>query len=334
MSDLDINNFNKILRTFDISANCVNYKAIDNYFFYDLELRPQAKVKDIQRFADEISLSLKSCSKPNIRILHQEGIVRLEFATSRQKRLDLFDYFINDNIPKGELPCLLGQALNGERVWMDLSQNPHMIISGTTGSGKSTLLHTIIANLFNYNKVKLFLIDPKNVEFLEYDKKINNDVQVSYSYHDSLVLLDQLIDTMETRYSLLRESNIKSLPYIVLIIDEFGDLILQDSNKEFYTKLCKLAQKCRAAKMNIIISTQRPSVNIINGAIKANFPARISCKVASHIDSKIILDATGAENLMGHGDALLKDNSRSMERFQIAYTNPEQVCSYFGDVNE
>src|SRR6185436_10217908 len=321
MNNQHIHDFNKILRNFNIKATCVNYKAIDNYFFYDLKLSPQTKVRDIQRYNDEISLSLKSPNKSNIKILHQEGIVRLEFAAPRTHVLKLFDYFTNNNVPKGELMCLLGQSLDGNKMWMDLAQNPHMIISGTTGSGKSTLLHNIIANLFNYSKVKLYLVDPKNVEFIEYDKKIKNDVNVSYTYHDALLVLDSLLETMEYRYSLLHSNRKEEFPPIVLIIDEFSDLIMQDVNNEFYEKLCRLAQKCRAAKIHIILSTQRPSLNIINGTIKANFPARIACRVASHVDSKVVLDATGAENLMGKGDALVKDNYRSMERFQIAYTD-------------
>jgi S-DNA-T family DNA segregation ATPase FtsK/SpoIIIE len=116
-----------------------------------------------------------------------------------------------------------------------------------------------------------------------------------------------------------------------LIIDEFADLIMQDKDDQFFSKLCRLAQKCRAARISIVLSTQRPSVNIINGAIKANFPARISCRVASHVDSKVVLDTSGAEDLIGRGDALLIDNFRHMERFQVAYTDAVEVCNYFGE---
>jgi len=117
---------------------------------------------------------------------------------------------------------------------------------------------------------------------------------------------------------------------ILIIIDEFADLVMQDKGDMFFDRLCRLAQKCRAARMSIMIATQRPSVNIVNGAIKANFPARIACKVASHVDSKVILDTVGAENLLGKGDALLRDNSRNMERFQVAYTDATEVCQIFG----
>lgn len=326
----NIQNFNNILQSFNIKAQCINHQKVDNYFYYDLKLNPAAKVKDIQKYSDEISLALKTPCKPGVKVLHDQGVVRLEFASPRTKSLNLFDYFTNKAIPKGELMCLLGQTLDGKRMWMDLSQNPHMIVSGTTGSGKSTLLHNIIANLINYHDVDLFLVDPKSIEFSSYDEKIKS-IQVSYSYDEAMVMLNSALKLMEHRYDLLRSGHdAKSLKHVVIIIDEFADLIMQDKDDQFYTVLCRLAQKCRAAKINIILSTQRPSVNIINGTIKANFPARIACRVASHVDSKVVLDASGAENLLGNGDALVRDNFRFLERFQIAYTNPDEICSYFG----
>lgn len=327
----EISSLNTILRSFKIRADCLNYRKMDNYFFYDIKLHPGAKVKDVTRYLDEISLSLKVQVQPHAKVLYESGVIRLEFISPRSHRFDLFNYFSNDYVPQGEVICLLGQKLDGSPVWMDLGQNPHMIVSGTTGSGKSTLLHNIIGNLFNYNKVILYLLDPKNIEFSEYDKRIkNSDLTVGYSYQEGIDVLDHLLEMMEERYTYLRENgDLIGFSPIVLIIDEFADLILQDKDNSFYTKLCRLAQKCRAAKIFIILATQRPSVNIINGTIKANFPARIACKVSSHIDSKVILDATGAENLLGQGDALLRNSTHYLDRFQIAYTNATEVCNIF-----
>jgi len=325
-----INSFNKTLQSFKIKAICVAYKHIDNYFYYDIKLNPSTKVKDLTKYLDEISLSLQAPCKPSIKVIHNKGIIRLEFAQVRASSLNLFDLFTNTNIPRGDLICLLGQTVDGRKMWMDLTQNPHLIVSGTTGSGKSCLLHNIIANVFNYSGAKLFLMDPKNIEFSEYDRRIKDKVNVVYSYEESLFMLDNLLEIMETRYSLLRKGkNITDFPYILLIVDEFADLIMQDNEDQFYNKLCRLAQKCRAARIHIILSTQRPSVNIINGTIKANFPARIACRVASQVDSKVILDTGGAENLLGQGDALIRDNFRQLERFQIAYTTPNEVCNYY-----
>lgn len=328
----NIHYFNSILQSFNINASCINYQQIDNYFYYDLSLNHNTRVKEIEKFSNELSLALRTPCKPNIKVLHQHGVVRLEFATPRSDRLNLLDYFTNDDVPEGDVICLLGQSIDGRPVWMDLAKNPHLIISGTTGSGKSTLLHNIIANLFNYNKVKLFLIDPKNIEFSNYDGNIDN-THVSYTYAETIWILDSLLEVMEERYEMMRNGyDSESFPYIVLMIDEFGDLIMQDQNRQFYKKLCKLAQKCRAARISIILSTQRPSASIIDGNIKANFPARIACRTTSQIDSKIILDANGAENLLGKGDALIKDAYRHLERFQIAYTDSREICNYFGNL--
>lgn len=322
---------NAILESFKIKAKCIKYQQTDNYFSYSLTLLPGAKVNDIKKYCDEISIALKATGKPNVKILHKQGIVKLEFCSERTSTLKLFDYFsVDENVPNGDLICLLGQDTSGEKVWMDLAKNPHMIVSGTTGSGKSVLLHNIIANLLNYSDCLILLVDPKNIEFANYQDNAIKNINVFNSYNETIDMVNKLVMTMEFRYEQMKSgvSN-KNMPYIVCIIDEFADLIMQDTNNELHTKLCQLAQKCRAAKISIILATQRPSTDVINGTIKANFPARIACKVASHIDSKIILDMTGAENLMGYGDAMVKDIFRNLERFQVAYTNADEICNFF-----
>lgn len=326
-----VQEFNHILSSFNIKASCLSVNQVDNYIYYDLKMHPHARVKELQKYSDEISLALKKPGKPSVKVLHELGVVRVEFATPREKPLRLFDFFTNENVPEGGLVCLLGQTVDGGKVWMDLAANPHMIIAGTTGSGKSTLLHNIIANVINYNESIMYLVDPKNIEFHEYSKMSKRDINVAYSYDEAMFYLDMLISTMEERYAMMRAGKpAADFPYILFMVDEFADLIMQDKDDLFFMKLCRLAQKCRAARISIILSTQRPTVNIINGSIKANFPARIACKVASHVDSKVILDVTGAENLLGKGDALLRDNSRHMERFQVAYTDAAEVSKYFG----
>lgn len=321
--------FNKALTDFKIQATCVGANSTEGYFYYDLVLRDKAKVKDIQKWSDELALRLKTACKPSIKVLHSKGIVRLEFIKADKAKCNLLDIFTNRNIPDLQIPCLLGKSVDGSNLWMDLAQNPHMLIAGTTGSGKSTLVHNIIANLFNYNNVDLCLMDPKGVEFVPYEKAFPK-ITVSYNYDEILNRLKALNQLMDLRFKMLKAGfSINQIKPTVAIIDEFADLIMQDATGSMYYNLCKLAQKCRAAKIHLIIATQRPSVDVINGLIKANFPARIACKVSSHIDSKIVLDVTGAENLLGYGDALLRSNTVNMERFQVAYTNAEEVCSYF-----
>ena len=271
-------------------------------------------------------MALKAPHKFNCKVLHNEGIVRLEFAASQKKPLNLFSLLSEANNANGTIPCLLGQKIDGSLMWMDLQENPHMIVAGTTGSGKSTLLHNIIANIVYFDSADLFLSDPKNIEFSVYEDLY----QVSYSYEDTMFFINALIKLMDSRYEYLRsgKSSLTLRPQ-VLIIDEFANLIMQDKNDQFYSSLCYLAQKCRVANIHIILATQRPSAQIINGNIKANFPARIACKVANQVDSRIILDESGAENLSGKGDAYLKDNFRSMERFQVAYTSSQEIINFY-----
>jgi DNA segregation ATPase FtsK/SpoIIIE, S-DNA-T family len=326
----NIQQLNQILQSYNIHANCIDSRSVDNYQYYDLKLQDKTRVKEIKKYEDEISLALKSSHRPSIKILHDQGIVRLEFVSPREQPLMLFDFFTNDEVPEGDLVCLLGQTVDGKKMWMDLAQNPHMLIAGTTGSGKSTLLHNIIANLSNYSDCVKCLIDTKKIEFSEYENHLPN-TKVYYSYNEAVSVLDRLLEMMENRYSLMQAGrSIEDFPYVVMIVDEFADLIMQDKDGSFYHKLCRLAQKSRAAHISIILATQRPSVNILNGAIKANFPARLACRVASHVDSKVILDASGAESLLGKGDALIKDNFRYLERFQAAYTTAAEVVRYFG----
>lgn len=210
---------------------------------------------------------------------------------------------------------------------MDLSNNPHLLVAGTTGSGKTTLLHNIIVNLIINNGSILHLFDPKRIEFGYYDKLNMSNISVYNNIDEYSAIFETLNDLMETRYRLLSNNLDMALKPIIIIIDEFGDLVLQ--NKQVCNYITKLVQKSRAAKIYMILATQRPSTKIIDGNIKANVPARIACKTASSIDSKIILDYNGAEKLIGNGDALLKDNTRNLERFQIAYVSPKQFEQFY-----
>lgn len=317
-----IDKLNHVLNNLKIKAECVNFIENDGYSSYDIRLLSKTRIRDIERFSDEIALHLK-ISKPVITTIPEQGIVRLECYKSNIKS-DIFDLF-KDNKPAGGLECLIGKSMTGENLWFDLSKCPHLLVAGTTGSGKSTAIHSIIANLLQFHNCKLYLVDPKNMEFYNYEQ-INRDLFVYYDYQSAINMLDKLIDIMEFRFSMMRKESIDDVPYIVVVIDEFADLILQDKDKQFYNKLCKLAQKCRAAKIHIVLSTQRPSADIISGAIKANFPARIVCKTASKVDSRIILDCNGAENLLGKGDAYLKIDDE-IKRFQVSYSCAKDICA-------
>lgn len=320
---------NIIFTQFGISAKCINSIETNNYYLLDVELYGKGKIKDIQKYISEISLYLK-LSKPNLNPIPEEGIIRLEFLKPNREIIDLIDYMPNIVVPNFDIPCLLGEAVNGEKLWIDIAKCPHILVAGTTGSGKSSVLHTIIANTLKYSSCHTILIDPKNIEFKEYENLTNHSISVSSSYDDAVFALDKAIEIMNFRYLKMRSGiSVDNFPPVIIVIDEFSDLILQDFNKSFYSKLCSLAQKCRAAKIHIILATQRPSANVLDGAIKANFPARIACRVASFVDSKVILDYGGAENLAGSGDAILKNSKYDYCRFQAGYTTGSDVVNYF-----
>ena len=236
----------------------------------------------------------------------------------------------------GLLPVYIGSSVNGKDIIFDLAKNPHTLVAGTTGSGKSVLLHTIIGNTLSYYDVDTYIIDPKNIEFSSY--KGMKNVQVYNTFDQAVQCLHTLHEIMETRYRIILERKLpvnfflseqKEYPKIVLIIDEFADLIMQDNGKTLHKLVCRLANKSRAAGIFCILATQRPSVSVINGEIKANFSARISFKVSSQVDSRVILDASGADHLSGNGDAIIRNYKYNYQRFQAASSTSEELVSIY-----
>lgn len=254
-----------------------------------------------------------------------------------------------------ELPIILGKTISNETFFEDLTEMPHLLLAGATGQGKSIGLNIIIISLL-YQKhpkeLKFILIDPKKVEFSIYHQiehvflaKIpNNKKTIISDKEDVINTLNSLCIEMEKRYDLLNHAKVKNikeynqqfiqkklnskyhylfLPYIVVIIDEFSDLIIT-SGKKIEVPITRLAQLARATGIHLIIATQRPSVNIITGTIKANFPARIAFRVTSIIDSRTILDKKGAEQLIGKGDMLFTKGNEII-RLQCAFINTYQI---------
>ena len=330
---------NSIFDSLRIKAKCVSENTIRNITTYDIELAPGGRVKDIIKYTDEISMALRAQERPVLRVCPNEGLVKLDVVTKGANKLSFFQEYSKHPRPDGVLPFLLGETIDGKAMWVDFAKNPHTLIAGTTGSGKSTLLHTIIANALYLSvtqNVTVFLSDPKTVEFPAYKKF--DSFFVANSYEKTLEIIKFAIKAMDERYQYMSDNNLSTrlfeqpndrFPHYLIIIDEFADLAMQDTSKELVTSLCKLAQKCRAAGIHIVLATQRPSVDVISGIIKTNFPARIACKVSSHIDSKVILDTSGAELLAGHGDALIRNHNNNLKRFQVMYTDQDEVCSMF-----
>jgi S-DNA-T family DNA segregation ATPase FtsK/SpoIIIE len=319
-----------VLGSLDIQAECVDVGHNKNIVFFDLRLFGNAKISKIESFNREIGLGLRSFSIPNISVIPEKGIVRIKIATGPAPLINFNELYNYQQKPKGVMQFLLGESADMGPIWVDMATNPHMLVAGTTGSGKSSLLHVMIANAIKGDDIDLFLSDPKNgVEFGHYS---NVARRIATSYKETLEIVNHLHVQMEKRYLQLRSNNLRSIeqsPGIfnkqLLIIDEVSDLMIYDRDKKnpnrgsFENKLIALAQKSRAAGIYLVVATQRPSVEVITGQIKANFPARIACKVASAVDSRVILDDIGAENLIGKGDAIINSAQYGMVRFQSAF---------------
>lgn len=254
-----------------------------------------------------------------------------------------------------ELPIILGTKISGEIYLADLTKMPHILMSGITGQGKTVAINAMIASLLYSKKpdeLKFVLIDPKMVEFSHYDRIENQylakitdmEEAIITDFDNAIKTLQSLCIEMGNRYILLKESNtnnivqynkkfkegllkqekgFKYLPYIVVIIDEFADLIMI-GGKEIEIPIARLAQKATAVGIHIILSTQRPSTNVITGLIKANFPARIALKVIQSKDSKIIMDNAGAEKLTNPGEMLIKIGD-NIEMVQGAFINDSEI---------
>jgi len=326
MKESPIINFNNILDDFKINATCINYNKYKHFIYYDLMPEAGFRISKINRLANELALSVKANSKFIVNPILNEGIVRLQTTKGKKDVLHLQD-IINKRNNEDFIPISLGEFENGNPVIFDLAKNPHTLIAGSTGSGKSVLLHNFIVNIGSLPNTSLFLFDTKRVEFSRYKKPhFKNIVNVAANLTDSISILEFLINKMNKRYeemSKLDVSSVQELPNYfskcVVVIDELADLILTDSDKKFQKLLIELAQKSRAAGIYIIAATQRPSADIVTGLIKANFPARISCKVASKRDSLIILDRSGAEMLEGMGDSIIKNYKFDFKRFQVGF---------------
>ena len=322
----EIEKFNTILIAFKIKATCISYEKIRNISLYNLKLQAGTRIQTLQKFAEEIALALRANSKLIFKSIINAGIVRVEVINNGDNKISLLNELKNKVIPKYKLPLLLGNSIDGNDIWTDLSKNPHILIGGTTGSGKSVLLHTIITNLLLLSKSKIFVIDTKGLEFYPYTLKFTN-ISIFTAYSDACDIIQFLIDKMEYRYSAMRGVKYNSYvftPYI-LIIDEFADLIMHDKEDILYSLICRLIQKSRAANIYCVIATQRPSADIIRGSIKANLPTRIAFKVNSKVSSRVILDQNGAELLSGNGDAIISNYDNNFVRFQAAFTNPKEL---------
>lgn len=324
---------------------------------YEIVPAPGVRISKIKNLEDDIALSLAALGIRIIAPIPGKGTIGIEVPNKKKQIVSLKETMTSDKFSdaKMELPIALGKTISNEVFVADLAKMPHLLIAGATGQGKSVGINTIIMSLLyrkHPSQVKLVLIDPKKVELFPYSKLDKHFLAYLPGQEEPIITdtkkvvytLNSLCIEMDERYDLLKKAharNIKEynkkfisrrlnplnghkyMPFIVLVIDEFADLIMT-AGKEVEMPIARLAQLARAVGIHLIIATQRPSVNIITGVIKANFPARIGFKVTSKVDSRTILDAGGADQLIGRGDMLLSVGS-DMVRLQCAFIDTPEV---------
>ncbi len=332
-------NLEKVLETYGIKGKVIGVH--DGPRVRQIEFQPDAgtKIKNIAAVLDDVA---REVGVPSLRVepIEESRNIGFEVPAEEMKTVD-FDSVLETkdfNAAKGYLPLCLGVDIRGVPVIADLAKMPHLLVAGTTGSGKSVGLNTFILSLIKKLKpadLKFVLIDPKRIEFSVYNKLKYLLLPVVTEMSQASAVLEYLVGEMERRYSLFEESMTKNisayneeaghLPYIVCVIDEFADLIAYDKSVE--KSIQRLAQKARAAGIHIILATQRPSVDVVTGVLKANFPTRLSYKVASSADSRTILDVAGAEKLLGRGDALFLSSTGDLKRVHGAYMPDEEIAA-------
>ncbi len=332
------------------------------------EIVPEAgvKISKIKNLEDDIALSLAALGIRIIAPIPGKGTIGIEVPNKNREMVDVRSVITTSKFmeSKMELPVVLGKTISNEVYVTDLAKMPHLLMAGATGQGKSVGLNIMLTSLLykkHPSQLKLVLVDPKKVELTLFNKierhflaKLPDSEEAIITDTSKVVnTLNSLCIEMDNRYDLLKAAscrNIKEynkkfsdrrlnpnkghrfLPYIVLVIDELADLMMT-AGKEIETPIARLAQLARAIGIHLIVATQRPSVNVITGIIKANFPARLSFRVTSKIDSRTILDAGGADQLIGMGDMLLSSGSE-MTRLQCAFVDTpevERICDFIGE---
>ena len=352
------------LENFKIGVEEVKAVVGPTVTLYEIVPKQGVKISKIRSLEDDIALNLSALGTRIIAPMPGRGTIGIEVPNKNREMVsfkNLIDTPAFRNTKKS-LPVVLGKSISNEVFIFDLAKAPHLLIGGATGQGKSVGINVLLASLL-YSKhpgeLKIVLIDPKKVEFSLYSKlekhfltkRPDSAEAVITESKEAYSTLSSLCTEMDRRYNLLKNAGSRQLqeynakfiakkltgkgdrylPYIVVVIDELADLMM--TVKAIERPIARLAQMARAVGIHLVIATQRPSVNVLTGVIKANFPSRIAFRVTSKVDSRVILDASGAEQLVGQGDMLLSNGS-DMIRLQCAFIDTmevERICDFIGD---
>ncbi len=328
------------LRDFNVKVRVADIERGPVITRYELEPAPGVKVQQITTLADDIALVMRAAAVRIVAPIPGKNRVGIEVPNSSKAAVYLKDVLATPQFQnaKSKLTLALGKDISGKALIADLSEMPHLLIAGTTGSGKTVCVNTIIMSML-YNSspedLKFLMVDPKMVELACYNDIPHMLAPAVTDPKKVSAALNWIVSEMEHRYKRLSKEgarNIKgyrekglSMPYIVVIIDELADL-MQVSAKTIESSITRLAQLSRAVGIHLILATQRPSVDVITGVIKANFPARVSFKVASKVDSRTVLDMNGAETLLGKGDLLfIQPGDAKPTRGQCSFVSDAEV---------
>ncbi len=352
------------LGEFSLEAKVVRINPGPVITQYEIELASGVKVSRVTSLEDDLAMALKAKSIRIVAPIPGKGTIGIEIPNSNPSIVYLKSIIASEKFikHKSKLAIALGKMINGENYILDLAKTPHLLIAGSTGSGKSVCINGLIISILyraTPEDVQFCMIDPKKVELSVYSGLLKHhllkidgiDDPVVTNPEDAVRLLEALVTEMESRYDLLNQSGTRNieeyntmiesgelkfnalngnepfvkLPYIVCIMDEYGDLMMS-SGKAVEDPICRLAQMARAIGIHLVLATQRPSVKVVTGAIKANFPTRIAFRVISQIDSRTILDGKGAESLLGKGDMLLIPPGESdLIRIQNALVETKEI---------
>ena len=332
------------LADFGVQASVVGQIVGPRVTRYELQLAPGTKMSKVSALKDDLSYALATTEIRILAPIPGKQAVGVEVPNLTPNLVTLGDIY--DDLPQTASPVAvwLGKDISGNAVWTDLARMPHMLIAGTTGSGKSGCINTILTSVLlrsTPDEVRMILIDPKRIELSYYEQIPHLLAPVVSSPKEATAVLANVIAEMERRYERLsavrarnlpeanrafRERGEQPLPYLLVVIDELADLMMI-SPQAVEDAIIRLAQKSRAVGIHLVLATQRPSVDVITGMIKANVPSRIAFAVSSQTDSRVIIDQGGAESLLGQGDMLFKPLGTSrLQRVQGAYVGEEEIA--------
>ena len=338
----------KVFNDFNIEIKVMTVRLGPVVTLYEILPAAGTKINTIINLAGDISRSM-GVGAVRIAQIYGTQFLGVEIPNKQRETVTIKELLSDDNFKntKHKIPICIGKDISGVIEVIDLSKTPHLLVAGTTGSGKSVFINTLLASIlykFSPTELRLILIDPKMLELSVYNDIAHLLTPVVTEPKKAIIALKWVCKEMERRYALMNEEGTRSLegfnqksleklPFIVVFIDEMADLMMT-AGKEVEHYVQRLAQMARACGIHLVMATQRPSVDIITGSIKANFPSRISFQVASKYDSRTVLGEIGAEQLLGNGDMLMSKNGANLVRYQSAFISDNEVNKLISEIKK